>query len=400
MASSTPRPSLSTVGSSPGDRCPWCDQPVTHAKYSEIRTRIAAEERERSAQAERELNTRMALERSRILTQARAEVEKAKSDATLAIKEARRDVATQTANARAEGVKSGQAELNLKLTEVEKARTAAERQLRDVKTGQAAEIAKRVAEARSALDKDYAAVLKADKSAAFKEQLKLQATVEKLRRQLERKTADELGEGGEVDLFETLKSEFPDDRITRVNKGAAGADIIHKVVHNGRVAGQIVYDSKNRSAWRTMYVTKLHQDQLAAEADHAILATQILPAGTRQVHMQGGVIVANPARVLALVQLLRRHILQLDAARISSVERAQKVTRLYDFITSDKCARILEEMDALTDGILEIDVAEKRAHDLTWERRGEKARALVRAHATLVSEIEQIIGTAESQKSA
>jgi hypothetical protein len=41
---------------------------------------------------------------------------------------------------------------------------------------------------------------------------------DKIGRALENKTAEELGEGAEVDLFESLKSEFPEDNIRRVPK--------------------------------------------------------------------------------------------------------------------------------------------------------------------------------------
>jgi hypothetical protein len=98
----------------------------------------------------------------------------------------------------------------------------------------------------------------------FEETQRLTGKLEDLARQLERKTANELGEGAEMDLFESLKQEFEGDQIKRVTKGAAGADIIHDVVHGGKVCGRIVYDAKNRNAWRNEYVSKLRQDQSAA----------------------------------------------------------------------------------------------------------------------------------------
>jgi predicted RNA-binding protein with PUA domain len=45
-----------------------------------------------------------------------------------------------------------------------------------------------------------------------------------------------------VQFFEALKAEFRDDNISRVEKGVAGADILHEVVYNGRICGLIVYD--------------------------------------------------------------------------------------------------------------------------------------------------------------
>src|SRR4029077_2145216 len=119
---------------------------------------------------------------------------------------------------------------------------------------------------------------------AFDETQKLSNKVAELQRALEKKTADELGEGAEVDLFEALKDEFRDDRIERIAKGTPGADVRHVVIYNGRECGIIVYDSKNHGRHRSDHVTKLRADQLAAKADHAILSTRAFPAKTGQLH--------------------------------------------------------------------------------------------------------------------
>ena len=235
-----------------------------------------------------------------------------------------------------------------------------------------------------------------EKAKAFNTELKLQEQLQEMQRRLQKKTAEELGEGAEVDLFEALKAEFPHDQITRVNKGAAGADIIHNVVHNGKTCGCIIYDSKNRNAWRNDYVTKLRQDQLSAKADHAILSTMVFPAGARQLHVQDGVIVVNPARAIVLAQMLRKHVLQSYALRLSNEARDQKTVQLYEFVTSDRCSQLLDQMETVSDDMLELEVKEKKAHDTTWKRRGELIRSAQRAHGDFSAEIERIIGTSEA----
>src|SRR5436190_23106991 len=58
--------------------------------------------------------------------------------------------------------------------------------------------------------------------------LKLQSELQDMQRKLEGKSAHELGEGSEVDLFEQLRDAFQSDRIQRVPKGVNGADVIHE----------------------------------------------------------------------------------------------------------------------------------------------------------------------------
>ena len=235
----------------------------------------------------------------------------------------------------------------------------------------------------------------AEKAASFEERLKIQTKFEELKRAYEQKTAEELGEGAEIDLYEALKGEFEGDRIERINKGQPGADILHTVMHNGKECGRIIYDSKNHKQWRNDFVTKLASDQMAAKAEHAVLSTSKFPKGARHLHVQDGVVLAGPARVVALVQVIRRHLVQTHTLRLSNEERARKTAALYDFITSERCTGILARIDAHTDDLLELQVKEKKAHDATWKRQGELVRSVQRVRAELTTEIDAIVGTAD-----
>ncbi|WP_213740519.1 DUF2130 domain-containing protein [Bradyrhizobium sp. dw_411] len=235
----------------------------------------------------------------------------------------------------------------------------------------------------------------AEKAAAFEERLKIQSKFEDLKRAYDQKTAEELGEGAEIDLYEALKAEFEGDRIERINKGQPGADILHTVMHNGKECGKIIYDSKNHRQWRTEFVTKLASDQMAAKAEHAVLSTSKFPKGMRHLHVQDNVVLAGPARVVALVHVIRRHLVQTHTLRLSNDERTKKTAALYDFITSERCAGFLARIDTHTDDLLELQVKEKKAHDQTWKKQGELIRSVQRVRAELTNEIDTIVGTAE-----
>jgi len=270
-----------------------------------------------------------------------AEVEKARSAAEQKAKEhaealerlKRESIAKENA-VREDARKQAEVALGPKLAEAEQARKVAEEKLQAAKVAQETQLSLRLKEQREALEKDKANTVNEKRVKFFKEKLKLEEQLQAARRRVQEKTAEELGEGAEVDLFEALKAQFDGDKIRRIERGTAGADIIHEVMHNGKVCGTIVYDSKNRNQWRWDYVTKLRQDQLAAKAEHAILSTAVFPAGTRQVHLHEGVLVANPARVIVLVELMRKHIVRTYGLRVSNEAREQKMGKLYEFVTS------------------------------------------------------------------
>ena len=125
-----------------------------------------------------------------------------------------------------------------------------------------------------------------------------------------------------------------------------------------------------------------------------MLSSNKFPKGVQQLHNQDGVIVAHPARILALAEILRRNILQTHELRIGNEEREQKTVALYAFITSERCKQLLDLIDAQALKMLELDATEEKAHRLTWERRNKLIRSVKKVQGDLTFEIDRIIGTA------
>jgi hypothetical protein len=236
-----------------------------------------------------------------------------------------------------------------------------------------------------------------EKARAFEETQKLSNKVNDLQRALERKTNEELGEGAEVSVFEALRKEFKGDKIERIPKGAPGADIRHVVMLNGRECGTILYDSKNHKQWRDDHASKLRKDQLAEKAEHAILSTHKFPRDARQLHFRDGVLLVNPARVVAVVTIIRQHLLQLHTLRVSKVQREKKTATLYEFITSERCKQLLDRVDQRAAALLDLQEKEIKWHEKNWEHQGTGIRAIQKAKADLAGEINSILGVAGSE---
>ena len=256
----------------------------------------------------------------------------------------------------------------------------------------------RLGSEREIMEKAKDDAINAERTKAFEENQKLSNKLNEMQRALEKKTNEELGEGAEIELFEALKKEFPNDRIERVAKGAPGADILHGVMHNGRDCGTIIYDSKNHKMFRNEHVTKLLEDQLAAKAEHAILSTHAFPPGKCQLHKQDGVLLANPARVVSVVTIIRGFLLQTHTLRLSSAERESKTAALYAFITSERFAQRLSRVDAHAEELLDQLANEIRWHQNDWKKRGVAIRAIQKVPAELSNEISCIIGTAPDEE--
>jgi hypothetical protein len=310
------------------ERCPWCGNLISHDKFVKIQAAIREEERKKLSAAEREMRARL------------------EKEVALQAKKLERDRA---------------------LVEAEKTKLA--KQLEAAKKEMEKARAKEMAEVRQILAKEQqAALLKRDAEFA-RERSAYEKRIVDLSKRMTKK--GEVAEGGELDLYEELRGAFPEDQIVRSARWKSTGLILHEVRYKGKAAGRILIDPKRRGAWQHGFVTKLRQDQSEAGADYSILATTAFPSGRKELFIDSGVIVIAPARLVPLIDVLRRALIAVHTAKLSDAERADKLSNLFKFITSPQFKKKLAEAESLTDEALQLEVQEKKAHDNIWRKRGE-----------------------------
>jgi hypothetical protein len=271
-----------------GDRCPWCNQPVSRADYNRIREEIEAKERgrldkERARIAQNEKTLKERFER-----QVKAEADKIRRDAA----------------------------------------KAAEEQVKALIANQEQIINQRLQVQRATLEKAKSAAVNAEKDKYFREKVKLEEQLQEMQRRLQKKSINELGDEGELDLFEQLKHEFPNDQIERIRKGRQGGDILHQIVgQKGQICGKILWEVKNTSRFMTKYLSDLRANQLREAADHGVLSTLAFPTGSQQVAVRENLVIVHPARAVAVATLLRKQVVEVHALRLGREGREQKAQR-------------------------------------------------------------------------
>jgi myosin heavy subunit len=388
------------------EQCPLCGTELSKTKFREIQIKLREEEQRKSAEiAQAELAIRQKLEKELKLDfekQKKAAEKKAREEADQELKkvaaerdqaakklkeaqereaEIRKQAELEIAKQKQAAEKKANEDAEAKIKKASAERDQIAKKLKDAQDREkeilkkAQEDAenqrqKELAEQRQALEKDKTLSLLKQDAKFNREREALQKKMQLMDKQLQKKTANELGDGAEIDLFEALRESYSGDRITRIPKGQAGADILHEVLHKGESCGKIIIDSKNRQSWQNGFVTKLRQDQVEAGAEHAILASTVFPAGKKEMCVESGVIVIAPARVIHITQILRKAMVAMHVMGLSLKERASKMTRLYKLVTSESYSRKFSEAGKLAQDILELDVQEKKAHDNVWKKRG------------------------------
>ncbi len=279
-------------------------------------------------------------------------------------------------------------------TEAKVATATAER---DQATGKAKEMEAQyqrdLAQLRGALEKDRDTRLIELTAQNHRDREKLQELVNDLTRKLQQKTANDLGDGAEADVFDALRDAFPTDHITRIGKGQVGADISHKVFHKGTEAGTILVESKNCQRFQSPWVTKLREDQIAGQADYAILATTAFPPDRKELYIdpETNVIVVSPARAVEVTWLVRQLMIRMHCLGLSLEQRIEKRDQLYRYLTSEQYRRETAETSRLTSDLADIDVDEKREHDKVWAKRGRVTSRLRHLLSSMDSEVSAIL---------
>ena len=314
--------------------CPTCDSVVTPEVYAAIIGEQAAHDAETRRQAEAQFTAREA---------------------------AIRKEAQATASAA----------LAPKLAEAAAAKKAAEDAVKAAKQAAEAEMNRRLAGEREKAAREKDQAVNAERLKAAELQLKRDAELKALQRRNEELTAHQLGEPAEVELFNSIVAAFPDDqmRTTRVPRAVNGADVVCEVIHNGAVVGKILLDSKNYTRWSYKFTPKLRADQIAADADFAILSSNVFPPKAQQLHMLDGVLIAHPARVVVLVGILRALIVQTHTLKMSAEARNEKAGKLYALILSPVYSDMLDRMLKRIADLEALQADEQKEHERTWKKR-------------------------------
>jgi hypothetical protein len=275
-----------------------------------------------------------------------------------------------------------------KKSEIAAAVKAATKALRD---GQARVVAAAVAAEREKSGKAVAEAVIAEKIAHATDRARLEADLSLLQKKLAALPAHKIGEPAEIDLFDSLVAAFPGDQISRVAKGVKGPDVVMDVViPSGDIAGRVILDSKAHARWSNKFTTKLRSDQLNAKADFAILVSSAFPAGTRELHLQDGVLVISPSRVVTIVAFLRQQIIANRRLRLSAEARDEKGDRLLAYLTTEGHDHF-GRLEKAANDLIDLEAKQIDMETGFHRKRGEMIRAVQCVHEELLGEIDRII---------
>ena len=213
---------------------------------------------------------------------------------------------------------------------------------------------------------------------------------EQYRRQLERLTAHERGDIGEVEIRRALAAEFPGDDIRPLAKSRGAADIRHEVRDRGRVCGVIIYEVKNVATWQSAYLKQVRRSLTVVGGSQAVLVSTAFPKKQKYLAFEKDVAIVHPSIVTSVVRTLREVLIVRAASTGGRAERERRADQLLQFVKGEEFVRNMKIMAERLSELTALQAKERRQHDQIWETQNEIHRAIERSHTSIETRIAHI----------
>jgi hypothetical protein len=325
--------------------CPFCGQPLLNTRAVE---HLSREEAAYEAKLRKDLEAE-----AEARAQARVErIERdLKADAAKQVKAAAQRGADEVAG------------LNRQLQEVQKNQEA------KVKVEVRKQVADAEASQRTRLEQEFG---KRDKQLQTT-LTKLQEQNAELSRRVERLSAGDRGELNEEEILAQLIRAFPDDDIKRTRRGQRGADIFQQVRFrtDGDLigAGLIIYECKDTLHWNNSFISQMKAQAKLHRTPYAILVSRCFPRGLQNLAVIDDIVVVEPARSVALAEVMRRMVIETYRSGVVAGSRVEKTAELFRFVSSTEFRQKFDSLSEANDALQASLTRERKSHQRVWTER-------------------------------
>ncbi len=233
----------------------------------------------------------------------------------------------------------------------------------------------------------------------FKELMKQLEDQKKLTEEMKRKqeqgSMQLQGEVQELAIEEWLATQFPLDTIEEIKKGARGGDCI-QVVHTRtrQNCGTIYYESKRTKDFQPSWIEKFKADIREKGADLGVLVTEVMPSDMERMGLRDGIWVCTFEEFKGLCAVLRESIIQWSNVQASQENKGDKMSLLYDFLTS---STFRMQVEAIVEGFSQMKSdleSEKRSMMRIWKQREKQLEKVIVNTIDMYGSIKGIAGNA------
>ncbi|UTW62147.1 DUF2130 domain-containing protein [bacterium SCSIO 12741] len=219
--------------------------------------------------------------------------------------------------------------------------------------------------------------------------------IEEMKRKAEQGSMQMQGEVQELAIEEYLKQQFPLDTISEIKKGARGADCIQTIHTREQTnCGMIYYESKRTKEFQPTWIEKFKSDMRTINAHMGVLVTEAMPKDMPKMGQRDGIWICSFEEFKGLSRVLRDSVIKINQALASQENKGDKMSLLYDFLTSNEFRL---QIEGIVEGFAQMQEdlnREKRAMEGIWKRREKQLHKVLRNTNEFYNSVKGIAGNA------
>jgi len=216
--------------------------------------------------------------------------------------------------------------------------------------------------------------------------------IEDLKQKAEQGSQQLQGEVQELQIEESLRTAFPTDTIEPVPKGVHGGDTLQRVNGPRGLIGTILWESKRTKTWSHQWLAKLREDQRAAGAEVAVIASSALPQDVTSFDLVEGVWVVSPSLVVPVAVMLRQGLQEVSTAKAIGEGQQTKTEMIYQYLTGPQFRHRVEAIVEAFSAMQSDLEKEKRAITKQWAKREQQLERIVAATSGMYGDLQGIAG--------
>jgi hypothetical protein len=223
----------------------------------------------------------------------------------------------------------------------------------------------------------------------------MQRQIEELKRKAEQGSQQLQGEVLELELEAMLRSKFPLDLIEPVPKGEFGGDVLQRVLGiSGQNCGTILWESKRTKNWSDGWLAKLRDDQRSANAELALLVSNVLPKGVTAFDHVDGIWVAESRCAVPVAIALRQSLIEIAKVRQAGDGQQTKMELVYDYLTGPRFRHRIEAIvEKFSDMQSDLD-RERKTMTRLWAKRQTQLQGVIESTVGMYGDLQGIAGKA------
>lgn len=225
--------------------------------------------------------------------------------------------------------------------------------------------------------------------------------IEKLRHENDRlRRGQSLGDAGlqtELEIYQLLRKQFPEDDVRHTGKGG---DVLHTVMRRKKPVGVIVYEIKDTQKLQASHIRQARDAIRSRQADFGILVTNGVRQNFTGFHIENGVILVRPGGLLAAVEFLRNHLIQVSEADLRASQKSVAGKRLLEYMKGSEFRAHMTTYIEVHLGMHDQLTREVKDHVKQWKQRDVMHRRLFTTTHLLHGSVENLLVGKTPLKSA